>query len=77
MKSKVNLLASLVIKRSIEFCGKVISPPMGKQIYSIIVELTLNKEKCISKTNNKVQHFCFVKSSILNFLGSGFLLDSL
>lgn len=49
-----------------------------KQIYSVIVELTLNeKKKCISKTNNKVQHFCFVKSSILNFLGPGFLLDSL
>ena len=45
MKSKVNLLASLVIKRSIEFCGKVISSPMGKQIYSIIVELTLNEKK--------------------------------
>lgn len=59
------------------FAGKVISPPTGEQIYCIGAELTSNEKKiCISKTNNKVSQFALSKSSTLNFLGTGFLLDS-
>ena len=65
MKSKVNLLASLVIKRSIEFCGKVISSPMGKQIYSIIVELTLNEKKKIALVKQTTRSNIFALSNLL------------